>query len=77
MKNDLRELAKGLYDADISMLDIRISQLEKENNKLKSVTSKMTKIIIFREIVSLREENRQMRAKLAERERAKEAENKD
>ena len=43
MKNDLRELAKGLYDADISMLDIRISQLEKENNKLKLVTSKMTK----------------------------------
>ena len=37
MKNDLRELAKGLYDADISMLDIRISQLEKENNKLKLV----------------------------------------
>ena len=32
---DLKELANGLYDADISMLDIRINQLEKENNKLK------------------------------------------
>jgi len=52
MKNDLKELAEGLYDADISMLDIRINQLEKENDKLK-------------EIVSLREENRLMRAKLA------------
>ena len=41
------------------------------------LTPKSTKLTFFREIVSLREENRQMRAKLAERERAKEAENKD
>ena len=35
LKGDLKELAGGLYDADISMLDTRINQLEKENNKLK------------------------------------------
>jgi len=56
LKGDLKELAGGLYDADISMLDTRINQLEKENNKLK-------------EIVSLREENRIMRARLADREK--------
>jgi hypothetical protein len=46
----------GLYDADINLLDIRIKQLERENLKRK-------------EIVSLREQNRLMKEKLAERER--------
>ena len=49
------------------MLDIRINQLEKENDKLKWVL--LLWIFngkkLFREIVSLREENRLMRAKLA------------
>lgn len=46
----------GLYDADINLLHSRIKQLERENLKRK-------------EIVSLREQNRIMKEKLAERER--------
>lgn len=47
--------AAGKYDADINLLDLRIQQIEKENAKRK-------------EIVSLREQNRIMKEKLAESE---------
>lgn len=55
-RNDSQPPVAGKYDADINLIDLRIQQIERENAKLK-------------EIVSLREQNRIMKEKLAESEK--------